>query len=119
MYNLLDKYEYDVDVLARDPVIGELETPTRAVPDLARIARLFDVRVAEFCVLDVIPRDEDNTPEFVPRVADTPREETVLDAVPRDTVVLSVTGFATEFVARDAVDRDKVRLDVVVFERGL
>ena len=109
-------------MLARLPpdAIGDPETPTRDVvePLLARIARLFDVRVAEFCTLDETLRDVDDV-VFVPRVPETEREETVLDATPRDTADLLVVGCVVAFVVRDIVDRDNVRLDVDLFERGL
>ena len=118
MYNLLDKYEYVVDVVAleRPLAITEPVTPTRDVPVAvrARTAR-FSVPRADVLVLDETLRD---TP-FVERVCETFLAATLRDATPRETTVLSSERCDGAFVVRDTVERDTVRLEVVVFERGL
>jgi hypothetical protein len=99
-------------VLARDPAITELFTPTRdgVVDVLARTAR-FDV-VVRFCALlrDVTLREE---AAAVERFGVIERDETDLDAVPRDTVAFDVVLFARETVARETFVR------VAAVERGL
>ena len=123
VYNLLLKYEYDVDVDARDPAIMEPVALTRdGVDDVrARTARLFVERLtAPDLLRDTTPRDEVKVPDVV-RVAAVPREETArFVPVPRDIVVLDAVFVFTERVARAVVARDVfARFVVFVVARGL
>ena len=125
VYNLLDKYVYDVDdALAREPAITDPVAPTRdcVAPVLARTARFvrvavvllrdFTVRVAPAVERVAVAFERDARGEVVVR-AETVR----VPVAARDVFVCDTGCCETE---RDVVARDvRARFVVVLVERGL